>query len=58
MKLLGAELLRSQGERLVIPLAKCLDPEAFCELKVEQVTNLVKNQLKMSKSNSKILASP
>lgn len=30
MKLLSAELLRSKGERLVIPLTKCLDPDAFC----------------------------
>ncbi len=26
MKLLSAELRRSKGERLVIPLTKCLDP--------------------------------
>jgi hypothetical protein len=57
MKLLGAELLRSQGERLVIPLGKCLDPDAFCEVKVENVNNLSKSQLKLSKTSSKVLNS-
>jgi hypothetical protein len=42
----------------VIPLNKCLDPEAFCELLVEGVTDLKDSQLKLSRSSSKVLISP
>ena len=37
IKLYHNELVRAEGERLVITLAKCLDPEALCEIKVEKV---------------------
>ena len=37
IKLYHSELIRAEGERLVVTLAKCLDPEALCELKVERV---------------------
>ena len=57
MKLLSAELRRSKGERLVIPLTKCLDPEAFCEIMVEGVVDLKDSQLKMSRSSSKVINS-
>jgi hypothetical protein len=57
MKLLCAELTRSQGERLIIPLTKCLDPDAFCEIKVEQSSLISKSMLKVHKSNSKVLNS-
>lgn len=30
--------MRSEGDRLVITLSKCLDSEAFCELRVDKVT--------------------
>ena len=57
MKLLSAELRRSKGERLVIPLTKCLDPEAFCEIMVEGVVDLKDSQLKISRSSSKVINS-
>jgi hypothetical protein len=57
MKWLSAELLRSKGERLVIPLNKCVDPDAFCELVVEGVKDLKDSQLKLSRSSSKVLNS-
>lgn len=34
IKLYHSELIRAEGERLVITLAKCLDPEALCEILV------------------------
>ena len=34
-----SELVRSEGERLVIPLTKCIDSQAFCEIKVDQISN-------------------
>lgn len=37
IKLFHNELIRSEGERLVVTLSKCLDNEALCELKVEKV---------------------
>lgn len=37
IKLYKAELVRSEGERLVLSLSKCIDTEAFCEVKVDQV---------------------
>ena len=40
LKLLGAEMIRSKGERLVVPLTKCLDPEAFCEIFVDNIASL------------------
>lgn len=36
-KLYHNELVRSEGDRLVITLSKCLDTEAFCELRVDKV---------------------
>ena len=30
-------MLNSEGERLVVTLSKCLDPEALCEVKVDKV---------------------
>jgi hypothetical protein len=54
MKLLGGELLRSQGDRLIIPLAKCLDPEAFCEIKVENVLNVSRSMLRLQRSATKV----
>lgn len=57
MKLLSAELKRSKGERLVIPLTKCLDPEAFCEIIVEGVVDLKDSHLKISRSSSKVINS-
>lgn len=37
VKLFHNELVRSEGQRVVVALGKCLDPEAFCEVKVEKV---------------------
>ncbi len=37
VKFFHNELLRSEGQRIVVALGKCLDPEAFCEVKVEKV---------------------
>jgi hypothetical protein len=37
IKLFHNELIRSEGDRLVVTLSKCLDSEALCELKVEKV---------------------
>jgi hypothetical protein len=31
------DLTRSEGEKIIAPLTKCLDSEAFCELKVSKV---------------------
>lgn len=58
MKLLSAELIRSKGERLVIPLTKCLDQDAFCQLVVEGVKDMKDSQLKLSRSSSKVITSP
>ena len=38
IKLYKSELIRSEGERLVLSLSKCIDSEGFCEVKVDQVT--------------------
>lgn len=57
MKWLSAELLRCKGERIVIPLNKCVDPDAFCELVVEAAKDLKDSQLKLSRSSSKVLNS-
>jgi hypothetical protein len=37
IKLYHNELIRAEGDRLVVTLSKCLDPEALCEIKVEKV---------------------
>lgn len=37
IKLFHNELIRSEGDRLVVTLSKCLDSEALCEIKVERV---------------------
>lgn len=39
IKLYKAELMRSEGERLVLSLSKCIDPEAFAEVRVDQVNS-------------------
>ena len=57
MKWLSAELVRCKGERLIIPLTKCVDPDAFCELVVEGVKDLKDSQLNLSRSSSKVLNS-
>ena len=33
-------MIRSEGERLVLSLTKCIDSEAFCEIKVDQIITL------------------
>ncbi len=38
IKLLNNELMKSEGERLNVPLIKCLDNDAVCELRVDQVS--------------------
>ena len=58
MKLLGGELMRSQGERLIIPLTKCLDSDAFCEIKVDQVNYISRSMLKINKRDSKVIVAP
>jgi hypothetical protein len=37
VKLYHSEIIRSESDRLVITLSKCLDTEAFCELRVDKV---------------------
>jgi hypothetical protein len=37
LKLYHNELIRAEGERLVVSLSKCLDSEALCELRVDKV---------------------
>lgn len=37
IKLYHNELIRSEGERLVVTLSKCLDSDAICEIKVDKV---------------------
>lgn len=37
LKLYHNELVRAEGERLVVSLSKCLDSEALCELRVDKV---------------------
>ena len=37
LKFVEKELIGSEGERVVIPLAKCLDSDAACEVRVDQV---------------------
>ncbi len=38
IKLYHNELIRSEGERLVVTLSRCLDSEAICEVRVDKVT--------------------
>lgn len=44
IKLYKSELVRSEGERLVLSLSKCIDSEAFCEVKVDQVIGTKPNR--------------
>lgn len=37
VKLYHSEMIRSEGEKLSLSLAKCVDPEAFCEIRVNKV---------------------
>lgn len=37
LKLYHNEIIRAEGDRLVVTLSKCLDPEAICELRVDKV---------------------
>jgi hypothetical protein len=37
LKLVESELIGSEGERVVVPITKCLDSEAVCEIRVDQV---------------------
>jgi len=37
IKLYHSEMVRSEGEKLVLSLSKCIDSQAFCEIKVDQV---------------------
>lgn len=37
IKLYHNELIRAEGERLVVTLSKCLDSDAICEIKVDKV---------------------
>lgn len=38
LKFVENELIGSEGERIVVPISKCLDTEAFCEIRVDQVS--------------------
>lgn len=58
IKLLGGELSRSKGERLIVPIAKCLDSEAFCEVRVDSVNSLTRSQLHLKRTGSKVLMGP
>lgn len=37
MKLAHEELVKSEGQKIIIPLVKCLDNEAYAEIKVNKV---------------------
>lgn len=37
IRLYHNEVLNSEGERLVVTLSKCLDPEALCEIRIDKV---------------------
>ena len=30
-------MVRSEGEKIVLSLSKCIDTEAFCEIKIDKV---------------------
>ncbi len=47
-KLNGTDLVNQQGERLTIPLVKCLDTGASCEIRVDYI------QRKLAKSTTNI----
>lgn len=38
LKFSEKELIGSEGERLVVPIAKCLDSDATCDVRVDQVS--------------------
>jgi hypothetical protein len=38
LKFVESELIGSEGERIVVPVNKCLDSEAVCEIRVDQVS--------------------
>lgn len=37
LRFVEKELIGSEGERILVPIAKCLDSEAVCEVRVDQV---------------------
>ena len=37
LKFMESELIGSEGERITVPVYKCLDTEAMCEVRVDQV---------------------
>lgn len=53
LKFVEKELIGSEGERIVVPINKCLDTEAFCELRVDQVsTSRVARKVSAKKRNN------
>ena len=38
IRFLEKELIGSEGERIMVAISKCLDTEAACEVRVDQVT--------------------
>lgn len=51
IKLQQSELINQEGELLIIPLSKCLDPEATCEIRVQEVTSeKVMRKMQLDKS--------
>ena len=37
--MMQSELINQEGEMLIVNLSKCLDSEALCELRVDQVSS-------------------
>lgn len=37
VKMYHSELMRSEGQKIVLSLSKCIDTEAFCEIKIDKV---------------------
>lgn len=42
VRLDSKELINQEGEMIIVPLVKCLDPDAVCELRVDQVSSEIK----------------
>jgi len=40
-----------------VPLSKCLDPDAFCEIRIEQVIDNSKASSRISRAASKVINS-
>ena len=38
LKFAEKELIGSEGERIVVPISKCLDTDAVCDIRVDQVS--------------------